>query len=157
MDEKLKKIVSLMERDDSVPAPQDAVKWAKDLFRAAVPAVEPSFVKRLIATLQASITPENTAFGERSASPSEERQLLYTAGEIGIHLNVSHTKRSSVVRGQFLTEDLYDQAVVALAGPVTASVGVEDGEFFFASVLHGTYRMTITSAGTEIVIEDLAL
>jgi hypothetical protein len=155
-EKKLKKIIDLMERDDSVAAPTDAVKWAKSLYRSYIPETRPSVLRRIVAVLEAAITPDAPAFGERSAGPSQERQLLFTAGETGIHLTLTGSKRSAAVRGQILSNDLAAQSV-RLAGDRDYSAEINEGEFIFESVAGGEYELIVKAGETEIVVEGLSV
>ena len=94
----INKIVSLMETDSSVDAPTDAIKWAKNIFRTR--AVEPkkSLVQKVLAVLQIDLSPNKAAFGERSASGAQARQMLFQAGDNSIDLRIAETEKGFNLR-----------------------------------------------------------
>jgi hypothetical protein len=158
MKNKLEKIVDLMERDDSTDAPADSVKWAKNLFIQHAAASEPSMIRRLIATLQASLSPETGLAGERSAGPAAERQMLFTVDDIGVHINVAEAKNTVSIRGQMLSES-FAIGTARLNGEIgTITQPITDpGEFRFERVPKGAYSLTLRAGDTEVVIESLEL
>ncbi len=158
MKNKLEKIVDLMERDDSTDAPADSVKWAKNLFRQHVAAGEPSLIRRLIATLQASLSPETGLAGERSAGAAAERQMLFTVDDFGVHINITGSNKIVSLRGQMLSERfaIGSARLSGEAGTITQPIN-DPGEFSFERVPAGNYSLTLRAGDTEIVIENLEL
>lgn len=148
----INKIVSLMETDSSADAPQDSLKWAKNIFRSR--AVEPkkSLVQKVLAVLKIDLSPNKAAFGERSAASSQARQMLFSAGEIGIDLRISETEKGSNLRGQILGEG-FANCTIKLGEFETVSN--ELSEFSFAKISGGEYDLTLKTDETEIVIESL--
>jgi hypothetical protein len=157
MNEKLEKIISLMERDDSVAAPADSIRWAKNLF-AAHAITKPSLLRRLVATLQAELKPNAVILGERSASAQQERQMLFVAGDVGVDLRIAETKKKFRLRGQTLSETFEPVKVLLSSdsGSIEANI-VNGDEFTFDSLVGGVYTLAISSLETEIVIEDLSI
>ena len=100
----IENIVHLMECDNSIDAPADSIKWAKNLFLTK--AIEPrnSVVQKIMAVLRMDIEPNKLVFGERSATASQERQMLFTAGEIGIDLASKETNGVLEIRGKIIAE-----------------------------------------------------
>ena len=157
MNEKLEKIVSLMERDDSTPAPADSIRWAKNLF-AAHAIAKPSLLRRLIATLQIDLKPHTAIFGERSASAQHERQMLFVADDVGVDLRIAESKKTFRLRGQTLSESFVPVRAILSSESGAIETGFVNGdEFVFESIAAGVYTMTISSAETEIVIENLSI
>ena len=155
-DKRLNEIVRLMETDDSIDAPADSIKWAKNLFRTKQ--VQPSLVKRLVASLQVDLKPGKAAFGERSGSTGTVRQMLFNAGEHAIDLRINAENSHVDVQGQVLGEG-FAGATVALKGPDvdrTSDIG-DMSEFAFENVPKGYYTLTLRSIDREIVIEDVDL
>jgi hypothetical protein len=154
----LNQIVSLMQRDDSADAPADAVRWAKNLFRARAAEPKKSVVERVMAVLQLDLSPGSAAFGERSGAAGAARQLLFEAGGNAIDLRIAPVKKGFSLSGQLLGED-FAGAEVALDGAaasLTTAAG-EMSEFAFASVPAGVYRLIVRSAEKEIVIENIEI
>jgi hypothetical protein len=157
-DEKIKEIIRLMEHDDSVDAPADSIKWAKNLYRARIPAERPSLIRRVVAVLQAELSPGGAAFGERSASASMERQMLFRAGDAAIELRIAGTGKSRNLRGQIIGEGFEDCRVSLRGRGVDTAEPVTDlAEFDLGKISPGTYTIIITTKTEEIVIENIEI
>lgn len=151
----LNKIVHLMQTDKSEDAPQDSVKWAKNLFRSRVSEPKKSLAQKVLAILQMDLSPNKAAFGERSASASQARQMLFTAGENGIDLRISETEKGLLnIQGQILGEN-FANCVVKLGEFETQSN--ELSEFKFSEIPAGNYDLIFQTDETEVVIQGLSL
>ena len=150
----INKIVSLMETDSSVDAPTDAIKWAKNIFRTR--AVEPkkSLVQKVLAVLQIDLSPNKAAFGERSASGAQARQMLFQAGDNSIDLRIAETEKGFNLRGQILGEGF---ANCTIKFGEFETVSNQLSEFSFTEIPNGKYNLTLQTNETEIVIEDLEI
>jgi len=150
----INEIINLMQTDDSVDAPHDAIKWSKNIFRTR--AVEPkkSLVQKFLAVLQMDLAPNKAAFGERSAGASQEHQMLFSAGENGIDLRIKEGEKGFFVRGQILGEG-FAGATIKLGDFET--VASEISEFSFADIPGGEYNMTLKTDATEVTIENLEI
>ena len=155
--EKIEKIVTLMQTDDSVDAPQDSIKWAKGVFRTRAHA-KPTLVERIFAVLQMDIKVDEPILGERSAATAKVRQVLFTAGDAAIDLRISNDKRSVSVWGQILGNGL-SGATVRLSSDTDQyqTQSDEDSEFTFRNVKPGSYQLTIEATGTLIDIQAVHL
>lgn len=156
-DKKLEKIIRLMQADDSVDAPEDTVKWAKNLFAARSAETKPSLGRRIMAVLQAEIGPGRAAFGERSASATAARQILWEADGIAIDMRIKPAGDAFEIRGQLLGGEFSGTAVrlSGSAGELTDTVS-DLGEFAFTGVPTGVYGLTI-SGPDEIVVEKIEI
>jgi hypothetical protein len=150
----INEIINLMQHDDSVDAPQDAIKWSKNIFRTR--AVEPkqSLVQKILAVLQMDLSPNKAAFGERSAGAAQERQMLFEAGENGIDLRIKEGEKGFNVRGQILGEGFAGGTIKL--GDFETSAN-ELSEFSFTDIPGGEYSLTLKTAETEITIENLEI
>jgi hypothetical protein len=150
----IEEIMRLMRRDDSVDAPQNAIQWSKNIFRTR--AVEPkkSFVHKILAVLQMDLAPNQVAFGERSVSAAQERQMLFEAGENAFDLRIKKTEKGFTVRGQILGENSAS-AAVKLGDSETKTD--ELGEFSFSRISEGEYDLTVRIGDSEITIEKLEI
>lgn len=157
-DETTNKILRLMQADDSVDAPADSIKWAKNLFLSRATEPKPSMLQRLIAVLQAEIAPGQAAFGERSAAAGQARQMLFSAGELAVDLRITAAGSKFNIRGQVIG-DGFENATILLAGPKgeTEATADELAEFELNDVAKGVYSLTFTAGDAEIVIEELNL
>ena len=152
----LQNILELIRRDDSIDAPADSVRWASNLFRARAAGSEPSFVKKLAAVFQMEIAPNKPAFGERSASASSVRQILYKADENAVDIRIEKAKKGFNVRGQILGEG-FGNASIKLSGDALGvkTAANERSEFKFESVPAGQYKLTIRTSTVEISLESI--
>jgi hypothetical protein len=153
-DELINKIIHLMQTDDSVDAPADSLKWAKNIFRTR--AVEPkkSLVQKVLAVLQMDLSGAQPAFGERSGSVSQTRQMLFQAGDNSIDLRISKGEKGLLVQGQILGAGFADS--VARLGDFQAAAN-ELSEFKFMGIPDGKYDLVLQTADREIVIAGLEL
>lgn len=147
-------ILRLMQADDSVDAPQDQLKWAKNLFAARAGQTRGSLVKKVMAVLQIDLSPGKAAFGERSAGAGQARQMLFDAGENSVDLRVKNVKGKFDIHGQILGDNFPGGKV--RIGSLTADIS-DTGEFQFKGVAAGTYTLTVAGKDTEITIEGLEL
>ena len=145
-----------MQQDTSVDAPADTLKFVRNMFRTR--AIEPktSAIRRFVAAIAMELAPNKAAFGERSASASATRQVMFEAGDAAIDLRIDATGKRFAIRGQVLGADLSGASAILLTGDTTVSTAVDDlGGFRFESVTAGEYSLTLRSATDEIVIESL--
>lgn len=100
----IERIISLMQTDDSVDAPQDAIKWSKNIFRTR--AVEPkkSLVEKIVAVLQIDLSKNQTAFGERFSGVKDLKQIFVEAGEYAVDLRIKKAEKGWNLHGQVLGE-----------------------------------------------------
>ena len=150
----INQIVNLMQSDDSADAPQDAVRWAKNIFLTRAAAPQKSFVQKVLAVLQIDLSPNKAAFGERSASASKARQMLFQAGDNALDIRLTKTDNGFNLHGQILGEG-FANAVVKIGEFETYAD--ETSEFKFANVPGGKYTLTFEYGEMEIVIEDLEI
>lgn len=151
-EEKLDLIIRRMQTDDSVDAPAELQKYAKDLFRARL--VEaPGLLKRIVAVLTADLTAGRPAFGERSASASAARQMLFTADDNALDLRITETGDERSLRGQVLGEGFDNARVTVESNGATFEGSTDDdGEFEIDGVPAGHASLAISNWDTEIVV-----
>lgn len=152
----LQRMISLMERDDSVDAPADSVRWASNLFRTRAAEPKQSVMRKIAAILQMELGPGKAAFGERSATASQTRQLLFRADENAIDLRIEPASKGFTVRGQVLGEG-YEDVEVALTDDANTFDGrtSETGEFKFENVPAGRYELAIRGEHAEIALKPI--
>lgn len=143
-----------MQTDKSVDAPQDAIKWSKNIFRTR--AIEPkrSIVEKVLAVLQMDISPNKAAFGERSTSVTQTKQMLFEAGEDSIDLRISEGEKGFNIKGQILGEG-FENATVKLGSFETNANDLS--EFSFDEIPGGKYDLTLKTNEKEILIEEIEL
>ena len=145
-----------MRRDDSVDAPADSRKWASNLFRTRSVEPKTSFVKKLAAVFQIEIAPNKAAFGERSASTSAARQMLYRADDHAIDIRIEKAKKGFTVRGQILGDGFANAAARLFDdGRSFEAAANEASEFRFDNVPAGRYELTIKGADVEITLKAI--
>lgn len=153
----IEEIIRLMQRDESADAPADSIQWVKNLFRTRAIVPEKSLTQKVLAVLQMELSPNRAVFGERSVS-STTRQMLFQAGDNGIDLRISKTKKGLSLQGQILGEGFADCAV-KIAGE-NASFEVRANalnEFNFAEIPSGKYDLILQNDKNEITVEGLEL
>lgn len=158
-DREIDRIIRLMQRDASHDAPEDAVRWSKNIFRArAAAAPRKSFVERVAAVLQTDLAPNRAAFGERSASAGQARQMLFQAGDASLDLRIRQDEKGSNVQGQILGAGFADCMVKIYNENVSFETRANElSEFDFSEVPGGTYSLSLQSGEKEIVVENLKL
>jgi hypothetical protein len=155
----IEKLINLMQTDDSADAPADAIKRVRNIFRESVSAPKRSLLQRIVAVLQADLSPNKAVFGERSASALKSRQLLYTAGDTGIDLRVTNADDGRfIIHGQLLGDGL-EYTNVKLFNDEHSGLSKADefGDFEIRSVVPGTYSLSLTGGAKEIYIEKIEL
>ena len=152
----LQNILELIRRDDSVEAPAESVRWASNLFRTRATEPTPSLIKKIVAVLQMEIAPNKPAFGERSASTSSVRQILYRADENAVDLRIEQTKKAFTIRGQVLGEGFAAAKATLTDDPKTfETTANESSEFRFENVPAGSYQLTIQGSKVEIELKGV--
>ena len=148
----INRIIYLIQTDKSVDAPTEAIKWAKNIFPTR--AIEPkkSFGQKVLAVLQMELSPGKAAFGERSASASQARQMLFQAGENSVDLRIKQEENSFSLHGQILGADF--AAFTIKLSDFQTQVN-ELGEFKFAEIPSGKYDLILQKDDKEIVVEGL--
>ena len=154
---KLDHIIGRMQADTSVDAPADLIKFAKNAFVQRSVSAAPSMLERIVAVLKLDLAPNRAAFGERSAGGSAARQMLFDAGESAIDLRVTANKDTFDIRGQHIGDLSAEAARLESANDHFTSQNDELKGFEFKNVPAGNYRLTISFATTEIVIDEITL
>ena len=154
----INKIASLMQTDDSSDAPADAVKWTKNLFRSRAAHPKKSLVSKILAVLQVDLAPNKAVFGERSASASGVRQMLFVAGENHVDLRIARIGKGFKVSGQILGEDFAGAEIEFFnAEKIFTTKSNELSEFVFEKILKGQYTLTLQIPGKEIIVENIEI
>lgn len=144
-----------MQTDKSEDAPQDSIKWAKNIFRTRAVEQKKSFAQKVLAVLQMDLSPDKAAFGERSVSAAQARQMLFGAGENGIDLRITKTETDALnIHGQILGAGFANSTVKLGEFETEAN---ELSEFKFTEIPGGTYDLVFQTDAAEIVIENLNL
>jgi hypothetical protein len=157
-DQQINRIIQLMQTDKSFDAPLDTIQWSKNLFRAR--AVEPkkSIIKTVLAVLQLDLSPNRAAFGERSASTSQARQMLFEAGDNGIDLRIKREEKGLNIQGQILGEGFVNCLVKIFNENDSFEIRTNElSEFMFAEISSGIYNLSLQTSEKEIVVENLEL
>ena len=153
-DNPIEKITRLIETDDSVDAPADAIKWVKNIYRTRVTQPRRSVLSQIAAVLKVDLSLSRGVAGERSAGAAAERQLLFEAGECGIDIRILKRGDEMSIRGQVLSQG-YENAVVKLRGASAYETrSNEMAEFLVENITPGVYDLTI-AGDPEIAIAGL--
>lgn len=140
----IERIINLMQTDDSIDAPNDAIKWSKNIFRTR--AVEPkkSLVKKIVAVLQIDLSKNQTAFGERFSGAKNYKQIFAEAGEYAIDLRIEKAEKGWNLHGQVLGE-IAPKSVIRFEGrdSVFEAEIDEFGEFLCQTDSLENYKLMI--------------
>ena len=157
-DQEINRIIYLMQTDKSFDAPTDAIQWSKNLFRARAAEPKKSIIETVLAVLQLDLSPNRAAFGERSASTSQARQMLFEAGDNGIDLRIKQEEKGLNVQGQILGEGFANCLVRIFNENDSFEVRTNElSEFKFAEISSGIYNLSLQASEKEIVVENLEL
>jgi hypothetical protein len=146
----IERIVYLMQKDNSFDAPKDAIQWSKNIFKTRAALPKKSLMQKVLAVLQMDLKQGQPIFGERSASTSQARQMLFQAGDNSIDLRISKNE----VKGQILGEG-FANSEVTLGEYTTRSN--ELSEFTISNVKVGIYELVLKSGDKEITIPGIEL
>jgi len=151
-------IIRLMQADDSVDAPPDSIKWAKNIFRSRAAEPKVSIVQKVMAVLQMDISPQKAAFGERSSSAAGARQMLFDADDNSIDLRIKETEGGLEIHGQILGEGFAGGMIQLSNDKKTYKTQVsETSEFKLAGIVPGVYNFAAENGEIGLLIEGLDL
>ncbi len=154
----LDKMIHLMQTDKSFDAPQDAIRWSKNIFLSRAAAPQKSLVSRVLAVLRMDLSPNRAAFGERSASASQARQMLFQAGEVSVDLRIKKGENGLSVSGQILGANFANCAVTLSTTENSFEIKANElSEFAFTEIAEGIYNLSLKNGEQEIVLENLDL
>lgn len=157
-EQKLEQIIRRMQTDTSIDAPVDSIKYVKNLYRTRAAEPKQSVIQRMLAVMRVDLAPNRAAFGERSASESEARQMLFESGANAVDLRIKAIPKGFDIRGQILGNG-FENGEIEIADKqngVKAKINAMS-EFRLSGVTAGEYSLTIRGAGTEIFIEQIIL
>ena len=152
----IEKIIDLMRTDDSVDAPKDVVKWAKNLYLTRGP--KPSLVRRISAILKMDLAQGGIVFGERSGAPARTRQMLFQAGDNAIDLRVTESKKKVSIKGQILGKG-FENATITLSGEPGRyeAKATASAMFELSNLPCGSFGLIAAGDAVEITIERIDL
>ena len=150
----INRIIHLMQTDNSVDAPADAITWSKNLFKTRSFEQKTSIVEKIKAVLQMDLQPGKAVFGERSATANQARQMLFGTEQTSIDLRIEQTEESFLIKGQILGEN-FENAAITLGEIETKANDLS--EFKLENVSSGTYDLVIRTDEKEIVLENIEI
>ena len=153
-DQEINEIVRLIQADKSIDAPANAIQWSKNIFRARAAEPKKSVLEKVLAVLQMDLSPNRAAFGERSVSASQARQMFFQAGENALDIRIAKIEKGFNLHGQILGEGFANCTIKLGEFETTAN---ELGEFKLAKTPSGIYNLSVQINEKEIVVEDLEL
>ncbi len=157
-EQRLEHMIRRMQTDSSVDAPADAIRYAKNLYLTRAPEPRPSFLERVFAVVRVDLAPNRAAFGERSASSSTARQMLFDSGENAVDLRITAAAKGFDIRGQILGSGFENGEVEISSSQFSAKTEFEGmSEFTFTAIPAGEYSLVIRGNSTEIFIEKISL
>lgn len=151
-------IISLLQTDDSVDAPNDAIRWAKNLFATRTVESKSGLVRRVLAKLVSDLLPNTAVFGQRSAGGTQARQLLFEAEDNAIDLRIESRKGGMEIRGQIIGDGFEGATVRLVADDNEFETGADDMCLFnLTGVPSGSYTLIIGTPSAEIHAENIVL
>jgi hypothetical protein len=152
----LQQTVGLMRSDDIEDAPENLIKYAKNIFTGRSANREPSRLARILASLTFDSLTAKPAFGLRSGA-SAGRQLIYSTEMAEVDLRVSPQSGEWEIAGQILGSSQSGKVKLE-SESFSASVDLNElSEFGFQSVPSGIYKMFVHLPELEIEIPPLQL
>jgi len=149
-------IIEILKRDDSIDAPMDSIKWAKNLFAVRAMGARPGILQRIKASLNVDLSHGALVRGERSASSSAVRQVLFEAGDFAVDLRITKTSRGFDVKGQILGDGFSEGSVKFIdSSGRELSGSVLDAGFTVVNIKSDDYQIVASNENTEIVIDSI--
>ncbi len=152
MKDRTEKIIELIRSDRSTDAPEEAIKWVKNLYRTDFAhAVEPRpLLKRILAALQMDVSLGTALQGERATQGTAVRTLVFTVDELVIQIEVSgHSKRFELI-GQILGSSEPNLTVQLKGAGVVKEILTDDGQFQFSITKKGDYSVSVLTDASII-------
>ena len=157
-EQKLEHIIQRMQADTSIDAPADAVKYAKNLFRTRATEPRTSLIQRALAVLRVDLAPNRAAFGERSATGAQARQMLFESGDNAIDLRITKTGNRFTVKGQILGEGFVSAEIKFSNTDNCYSAQTNElSEFTMENIAEGKYILSLIGNQKEVIIENLEI
>ena len=157
----IQKAVGLMRTDASTDAPRDVLAHAVSLFRTRrAPEDSPSLVERIVAALTFDSARTAPAFGVRSATNADSRQLMFTSGENDIDLRLARTEKGWKIAGQVLGNCAVGWVEIEGAGDEPRKMEAilnELCEFTLSPIPPGNYTLSLHLPGAEVQIPEIDL
>ena len=149
-------IIELIRRDDSIDAPSDSIRWASNLFRTRATQPRSNLLQKIAAVLQVEIAPNKPVLGERSASVSQVRQMLFRAGDNAIDLRIEPQQKAFGIRGQILGEGFAGATVRIFNDSRSFETSANEmSEFAFDAVPPAEYQMSIQGEHYEVTLKSI--
>jgi hypothetical protein len=157
-EQNIEHIIKRMLADTSVDAPQDEIKYARNLYRTRAAEPKASVIQRVLAVMQVDLAPNRAAFGERSATGAQARQLLFDAGKNAVDLRITAVKNGFDIRGQILGDGFENGGIEVTDDETSFNAKIDKTSGFSFSVPSaGKYDLTIRGNNGEIVIEKVKI
>lgn len=158
-DEKtIEHIIRRMQTDQAVDAPDDSLRYAKNLFRTRTATDRRFAIERILAVMRVDLGPGRIALGERSARQGEARQMLFEAGDHAVDLRIKAVEKGFEIRGQVLGQGFETGRAIVSRGTTSITAPIDEmSEFRFAALPAGEHTLTVRSGDLEIVIKTFVL
>ena len=152
---KIEKTIAMMRSPELEEAPRYALAQTLNLFRSRLkqPA---SLLQRLVALLQFDSQQMTPAFGMRSAAIAE-RQMLFTAGDYELQLQIASERDGWVISGQLLGDCVSGEVELKSRTLATQTMLNELCEFSLPAMPAGDYALTLRLNTIEIEVQNLTV
>ncbi|HVF92008.1 MAG TPA: hypothetical protein VNH22_18235 [Blastocatellia bacterium] len=152
---RVEQTIELMRTDALEDAPLYVIERAARLLPSSARR-SPSLLRRVLAALEFDSLQSSPAFGVRSGL-SGERQLLFSAEQHEIQLQVSPSAEAWILSGQVLGPCDGGEAELRSHAYSTQARLNNLCEFVLPPVAGGTYTLTLRFADVELEVPDLKL
>jgi hypothetical protein len=151
----IEQTINLMKTDASEDAPHNLIAAALQAFRSRI-IPQQSGLRRVLAALKFDSLSLTPAFGLRS-SVQTERQLIFSAGDNELQLQVSPAGEEWTIAGQVLGPCSGGNIELRGAGFTERAELNALCEFTFSPVASGNYALTFQIGEVSLYIPDLRL
>jgi len=153
--ERIERTIELARDDNTEEAPEYAISRAVGLLRSRTDQSRP-VLRRSLAILSFDSLELAPAVGVR-AGEALERQVVFTAGENTVHMQIASVRERCAVFGQLLgVRTSGDVEAIGTSESVKAEID-EAGEFVFPSLPSGEYTFIVRLSDGEVEISGLKL
>jgi hypothetical protein len=149
-------VIGLMRSDKMEDAPSHILQRAFNIMPRKVVAETPSLIQKVVAALSFDSATFAPAYGVRSGTTSQSRQMIFNAGEHDIDLRITSHGNEWIIAGQILGRA---EGYVELKG-MNVSLKAELNElceFRLPPVKEGNYKLYLMFDDAEIELPEIVV
>lgn len=157
---RLEKTIGLMQSDTMEEIPSHIYERTLDLFsqrKSTGKTEKDSIVKKIFGIIESASSGFTPVFGLRSGQPELIQQFTLSANEFEVNLQISPREENCRIFGELFSQIIANEAILQDAETKLAASINDLGEFSFANVKKGNYRLIINLTDTEIEFPKIAI